>query len=203
MPPPTAAERGREVRGRLLEAAAQLIPELGWNAVSTRILADRAGATPGLVHYHFDSLQGLLREAAMGVIRGMVAGVEEAFAQAPDLDTGMAMLMGSLDGYSGVDPTSVLFTETYLAATRDDRLRAELAEVAERFRHGLTRWLAAADVDGPAATATVLTAAIDGIMLHRSLNQELTSAAVTPVLRRLLTSTSAHRTGARREEVRP
>ncbi|MGH3825157.1 MAG: helix-turn-helix domain-containing protein [Pseudonocardiaceae bacterium] len=52
-----AADRGRDVRLQLLSTAAQLITELGWAAVSTRILAERAGVTPGLVHYHFTSLQ--------------------------------------------------------------------------------------------------------------------------------------------------
>ncbi|MFD1052553.1 helix-turn-helix domain-containing protein, partial [Kibdelosporangium lantanae] len=37
---------GEEVRQRLLAAAVQLIPERGWSAVSTRVLAERAGVTP-------------------------------------------------------------------------------------------------------------------------------------------------------------
>lgn len=53
---PTAADRGREVRRKLLTAAVELIPERGWNAVSTRLLAERAGVAAGLVHYHFPSL---------------------------------------------------------------------------------------------------------------------------------------------------
>lgn len=50
-----AAARGREVPQRLLAAAAELIPERGWTAVSTRVLAERAGVTPSVVHYHFSS----------------------------------------------------------------------------------------------------------------------------------------------------
>ncbi|MGH3673909.1 MAG: TetR/AcrR family transcriptional regulator, partial [Pseudonocardiaceae bacterium] len=42
-PVQTAAERGREVRLRLLGSAAELIAERGWTGVSTRILAERAG----------------------------------------------------------------------------------------------------------------------------------------------------------------
>ena len=57
-----AAVRGQEVRQRLLAAAAELIPERGWSAVSTRILADRAGVTPSVVHYHFPSVQAVLTE---------------------------------------------------------------------------------------------------------------------------------------------
>jgi len=57
VPGPTSAERGQAVRRRLLDAAAELIPELGWSGVSTRVLAERAAVTPGMVHYHFASLR--------------------------------------------------------------------------------------------------------------------------------------------------
>lgn len=40
------ALRGQEVRQRLLRAAIELIGERGWSAVSTRVLAERAGVTP-------------------------------------------------------------------------------------------------------------------------------------------------------------
>src|SRR5919205_1665376 len=97
MAPRTAAERGREVRQRLLRAAAELIPELGWNAVSTRILAQRAGLAPGLVHYHFESLQALLREASLARMRETLEFTNAVFAQAESLEAGLEMLLGALD----------------------------------------------------------------------------------------------------------
>jgi AcrR family transcriptional regulator len=71
----TAADRGREVRRRLVQAARELVPERGWAAVSTRTVAERAGVAPGLVHYHFASLQALLAEAAVGAMRDLAGGV--------------------------------------------------------------------------------------------------------------------------------
>lgn len=87
MPARTAADRGGEVRLQLLSAAAELIAELGWTAVSTRILAERAGVTPGLVHYHFPSLQALLRDAALGMISDLLSGIESIFDDARPLTT--------------------------------------------------------------------------------------------------------------------
>ena len=75
-----AATRGRDVRQRLLAAAVELIPERGWTAVSTRVLAERAGVTPSVVHYHFPSVAALLDEAAVGFLRGVVAGIDEVLA---------------------------------------------------------------------------------------------------------------------------
>lgn len=188
MPATSAADRGREVRQRLLDAAATLIPELGWSAVSTRILAERAGVRAGLVHYHFPSLQALLRAAAVGAIREVLSGSTPAFEHAATLDAGTDALLGALDGYTGDDPASLLFVETYLAATRDEILHRELAALVAQFRHDLARWLAGHGQHAPEQTASVLAAAIDGVLLHRALSPELTSSAVAPVLRRLLTS---------------
>jgi AcrR family transcriptional regulator len=186
MPIRTAADRGREVRLRLLSAAAELIAELGWTAVSTRILAERAGVTPGLVHYHFPSLQALLRDAALGMISDLLSGIESIFDDGRSPDRGVEMMLGSLDAYSGGDRTSVLFTETYLAAIRDETLRIELIALVDEFRRKLARWLSEHGAKTPADTAAVLAAAIDGVMLHRVLDPQLTSSSIAPVLRRLV-----------------
>ncbi|MDQ4011332.1 MAG: TetR/AcrR family transcriptional regulator [Actinomycetota bacterium] len=182
----TSADRGREVRLQLLSAAAELIAELGWNAVSTRILAERAGVTPGLVHYHFPSLQALLRDAALGMISDLLSAVESVFDDAQALDVGVDMMLGSLDAYTGSDHTSLLCIEIYLAAIRDATLRIELIVMVDEFRRKLARWLRDHGSNTPDDTASVLVAAIDGVMLHRALNPQLTSSAVAPVLRRLV-----------------
>jgi AcrR family transcriptional regulator len=115
----TAADRGRDVRLRLLSTAAELIAELGWAAVSTRILAERAGVASGLVHYHFPSLQALLRDAALGMISDLLSAAEEIFDDARTLDAGVDMMLASLDAYTGSDPTSLQFNETYLNSAAD------------------------------------------------------------------------------------
>ncbi|PRY01554.1 TetR/AcrR family transcriptional regulator [Allonocardiopsis opalescens] len=183
-----APERGGEVRRRLLEAAALLIGERGWTAVSTRVLAERAGVAPGLVHYHFHSLPALLREAAITAMRGVLAEAappRPGPGGAPDV---LDAFLSVLDRYSGDDPGSLLFIEAYLAATRDGELRAELAGLLAQVRDALAARLAEAGQAEPETTASVLAAALDGLFLHRALNPELTAAAVGPVLRRLITT---------------
>ncbi|MCE7002637.1 TetR/AcrR family transcriptional regulator [Kibdelosporangium philippinense] len=172
------AERGRDVRQRLLAAAVELIAQKGWSAVSTRILAERAGVAPGVVHYHFSSLQALLTEAAVGAMRAAVAGLEPA----EDLVAG---LIDPLENFTGDDPVSLVFVETYLAATRDAELREAIGALVIEFQQKLAGWLAERAVDQPQETATVLVAAIDGLMLHRALNPSA-KADLRPVLRRLL-----------------
>lgn len=178
----TAAERGHEVRRRLLAAAAELIAERGWAAVSTRLLAERAGVAGGLVHYHFTSLRALLSESALGVIRQLADQVDVAGVATPQ--EAIDRMLGGLDAYDGRDPVSLLFMETYLAATRDPELAASVAEVVADTRAKVARLLAAQGVDEPEATAATVLAAIDGVMVHRALDPGLTAAVVAPVLGR-------------------
>ncbi len=180
-----STERGRQVRERLLGAASALIAEVGWGAVSTRTLAERAGVGPGLVHYHYPSLNALLNEAALATM-GAVAERTAEQLQGTGPDEGLEMMLAALDVYPGDDPVSALFVEAYLAAGRDEELRRGITALLERFRAPLTDWLRAGGVPDPEATARVLASALDGVMLHRTLDPRLDAEAVGPVLRRLL-----------------
>jgi AcrR family transcriptional regulator len=175
-----AAERGREVRQRLLAAAVELVPERGWTAVSTRVLAERAGVTPSVVHYHFPSLSALLHEAVVGVMRQVLAEfVGTARTPAEMIDA----ILASMDRYTGADPMSLLFVEAYLASTRDERLRVEIGGLVGEFRQRLAGWLEVHGVAEPAETAAVLSASIDGLLLHRGLGSTVDARRV---LRRLV-----------------
>ncbi|WP_327640095.1 TetR/AcrR family transcriptional regulator [Kribbella sp. NBC_00482] len=178
------AKQGQEVRQRLLAAAAELIPERGWSAVSTRILAERAGVTPSVVHYHFSSVQDVLTEATVTAMRQVLATTDELFTSATTPAAAIDALLASIEQYDGTDPMSLLFTETYLAATRDPRLHTQIAGLVTDFRTRVADWLTIHEVAEPAATAAVLAATIDGLLLHRTLGPE--SPALTTVLRRLV-----------------
>ncbi|MHA6618333.1 TetR/AcrR family transcriptional regulator [Pseudonocardia sp. DLS-67] len=181
----TATSRGREVRRRLVQAARELVPERGWTAVSTRTVAERAGVAPGLVHYHFASLQALLAEAAIGALREMVGGVGGMLQQARTPAELVDLIAGAVDQYTGSDPASLLAVETYLAATRDPDLREQLTAVLDDFRDGVSGWLHEHEVPEPSATAAVLAAVIDGVLLHRALTP-LPAGALVPVLHRIV-----------------
>jgi AcrR family transcriptional regulator len=194
----TTADRGREMRRRLLGAAAGLIAERGWAAVSTRMLAERAGVAPGVVHYHFASVQALLAEAALGVMRELVEQVGMGLEQARSADEVLGLMVGFLEDYDGRDPTSLLFTEAYLAASRDESLRRSLGEIIAELRRRLAGRLAEHGVASPEATAVVLAAAVDGIVLHRALGPGLGAPDLTSVLHRLLAPGSSGRSCTRK-----
>lgn len=185
-----AAARGREVRQRLLTAAVELIPERGWRAVSTRVLAERAGVTPSVVHYHFPSLPALLNEAVVGLMRQVLAELDAFLDTARTPADAVDAMLASADQYTGADPMSLLSVEAYLAATRDEQLREQISGVVEGFRQRFGRWLGEHGVPAPDETAAVLVAAVDGVLLHRGLGTGPDAGPVAAVLRRLVSEST-------------
>ncbi|MDR0392371.1 MAG: TetR family transcriptional regulator [Planctomycetaceae bacterium] len=56
------AKSSLETRSAILNAACELFGEYGFDAVSTRMIADKAGVNLGGIHYHFGSKGGLYEE---------------------------------------------------------------------------------------------------------------------------------------------
>lgn len=181
-----AAARGQVVRQRLLDAAVALVPELGWPAVSTRILAERAGVTPSVVHYHFPSLQVLLVEGVLGAMREVAGAFEPMLETAGTPEEAVDAVLASVGGYTGTDPMSLLFAEAYLAATRDDTLRQGIRDLLAGLRTTVGGWLAGHGVAEAEATAAVLFATVDGLLLHRALEPEADPGVTSAVLHRLV-----------------
>lgn len=79
---PEAASRGPgrpggdESRARIVEAAAQLFADRGFDGVSVRELAKRAGVNAAAVNYHFGGKEGLYH----AVIRKLIDDTEPMFA---------------------------------------------------------------------------------------------------------------------------
>lgn len=142
--------------------------------------------TPSVVHYHFPSLPALLNEAVVGLMRQILAEVDAVLDTARTPADAIEMMLASVDRYTGADPMSLLSIEAYLAATRDEQLREQIAAVVEGFRQRFGRWLGERGVPAPDETAAVLVAAVDGVLLHRGLGTGPDAAPVAAVLRRLV-----------------
>lgn len=180
---PTSTARGREARTKLLAAARELIGELGWGAVSTRALAERAGVRAGLVHYHFDSLQDLLRKAAIGAMAATLGQSTAALEGTDDPAAAVEAMLNELDRYTGTDPASLLFIEAYLAAARDPELHEAIAGLLADFRAALAGALRNAGHREADAAAALIAAAFDGFVLHKGLDAYLNADRLAPLLR--------------------
>ncbi|MER6810247.1 TetR family transcriptional regulator [Spirillospora sp. NPDC000708] len=179
-----SAARGQQTRARLLDAAVQLIVEEGWGAATTRKIADRAQVRPGVVHYHFGSVTDLLVEASLDAVRRELDQMLVLFSESRTAPVGLGDMLTMIAGYPSDDPLTVLMTEAVLAATRIERLRTELAVLLGRWRSATAKWLEEQGVEDAEATATVMGAVLDGLVLHYMLDPGLRSTALTvPIMR--------------------
>jgi AcrR family transcriptional regulator len=184
----------QQTRVRLLRAAAELIAEMGWGAVRTRAVAERAGLPHGAVSYHFRGKQELLTEAALYTFARALPleGLVGEQGTPPDL---VELMEGWLTGAETTDPVVTgVGMEAMLQAERDPVLRRRLAELMGRYREAMTDLVASSQrrrttkvQTDPAGLAALLAAIGDGLFLHARIDPELDTEAAITALRDLLT----------------
>jgi AcrR family transcriptional regulator len=176
-----------------VQAAIELVAKRGWDAVTTRQIADSAGVNQALIHYHFGSKERLLHAAFDRAVRGMFMEPVTAMIQAPTLAEGAAGLVMALRELDESVPEVLFGFEALSRSARDETIRTALAEllaelrgiVAERIEEGQRTGSVRRDLD-PVGTATALGALFDGLGFHflvdRRIDVERTAAAVQALL---------------------
>lgn len=69
-------DRSEAVKQKLLTAARELCIEVGFDAVSTKTIAERAGVNPAMINYYFDGKEGLTQAMLQSVIAPLIAQLE-------------------------------------------------------------------------------------------------------------------------------
>lgn len=83
-------------RERILEAAAELFAQYGFDGTSVRMIAERAEANQAAVNYHFGSKDGLLNEIMRSELSAMRDVIAAARAVPGDLETRVRQLIRML-----------------------------------------------------------------------------------------------------------
>ena len=180
-----AREEGRDAREELLEAAAQVFAEKGFQAASVDEIAGRAGFSKGALYWHFKSKDdlffALLEERVDGPLRTAVARFESAPAEedmSPQADEVLAWLVEQ-------QRDLVLIQAEYWAlAVRDPRLRARYVKRQAEFRRAYASAIEARlehrgepPLDLPAEeVATALIGAMHGLALEKLVEPEAVPA---------------------------
>ena len=71
----------QQTEDAFLDAAERLLIEVGYAGISTRRLAEEAGANHGLVHYYFGSMENLLARVLERFTERMIARQREMYAR--------------------------------------------------------------------------------------------------------------------------
>ncbi len=191
---PVASDAQSGTRQRILQAATELIIEVGWQGATTRRIAARAGVNQALVHYHFGSVEKLLREAVMSVMERDVVELTERLLASKSPGEGIRQLSEWMSAFTPTSPMAVLSAEILARATRDPAIRDWMAQWLAEVRGDIARSIAAGQQEGrlradlPADGVAVLTAAlIDGLIFHGLVDPRLDISGVARTLDVMLT----------------
>ena len=89
--------KAEETRARILAATDQLFGDLGFDATSTRDIAERSGVNKALIHYHFGSKNELLVALLDDYYARLTAALLAAMGRSTELE---AQALDFLDAYA-------------------------------------------------------------------------------------------------------
>jgi AcrR family transcriptional regulator len=132
-------DRSRATRARLLEAAIDSLAELGWQASTVAVVAERAGVSRGAAQHHFPTREDLFLAAVEHVfevrserISGEMAGLHET----------RAVVDLVLDMFSGKLFRAALVL--WVAAANEPELRGRIVPLEARIGREVHRMVGAA-----------------------------------------------------------
>jgi AcrR family transcriptional regulator len=128
------SEARQQATTALMDAAEQLLYEVGYAGVSTRSLAEAAGMNHGLVHYYFGSMDELLTQTLQRFVEQLATALEALYAD-PTLTFAEKWRLGARFWVD--EPTSrfpKILLELLAMGWNKPELRMRLTEVHARFR---------------------------------------------------------------------
>lgn len=166
--PPGKAER-------IVEAMRVCVAARGATGATFDHVAREAGVSRGLLHYYFGTKERLLLEAVRREAEVRLDEFARSVTGARTAEDVLGALLATLEALLGSGrAAAVMFHEVITLAQRMPEVAAELAELSRRTRAhlaGVLREQVAAGVLAPEAdpdaTATVLLAIADGLVVRR------------------------------------
>ncbi|MFC9283154.1 TetR/AcrR family transcriptional regulator [Streptomyces collinus] len=149
--------RTADTRERILTAACEVIAEIGFEKIRMRMVAERAGVSTALLHYHFDTREKLFTEAMTHSFANTALDAERDAETAPAAVVLARILRSLLPTDPELRQDWRLWQELWARSLRDETTRAFAVDlyaqlhawVAGAVRRGIASGeFAAADVDG-------------------------------------------------------
>jgi len=173
--PATAAGRVRDTatrradpgrRDRIIDACLDVIAEAGIAGTSHRKVAASAGVPLGSMTYHFSGMDELLREALGRFSEAVSERFERRMADARDFEAAKRAVADTVTHHaSGTRRELVLTHELYTLAAREPAYRSITNAWMARSRRALQQHF-------DPTTARLLDALIEGLTIHRALDNE-------------------------------
>jgi DNA-binding transcriptional regulator YbjK len=172
--PAGRSAKGEQRRAAIVAAAAELVVETGFGALSHRAVARRAGVPLASTTYYFTSLEELVDLAMAQLAERWREAAAAALARAPQRLRGPHQLAdAALDvvalspGGTGTSAEGVLVLyERYLEAARHPRLRAQVVAHDAALDRWVRELLTRAGLPASLPLARVVVATVDGALVR-------------------------------------
>lgn len=149
MPPARRTQRQRveESTERLIQAAAELIAEGGYEAASAAEIGRRAGYSRSLVHVRFGSKEHLVKAVVAAAYEGPLT------VELPDTASGLDRVLARLDTMAALVDRSpelmrAIFAIEFQAAASSSRMAGDVADWVVRLRADTLTAVRAGQADG-------------------------------------------------------
>ncbi|MGH7651106.1 MAG: TetR/AcrR family transcriptional regulator [Gemmatimonadaceae bacterium] len=157
---------------RLLDAAERLLVEVGYAGITTRKLAEEAGANLGLVHYYFGSMEELFLQVLERFTKDLIARQRAMYSAPGPYIEKWRQAMRYLDEDR---PYQKIWWELQAMAWNHPQFRARVARVHDAWRDAMraavTEALERYDLDDGDFSAeswvTLIVTVNEGIILER------------------------------------
>jgi AcrR family transcriptional regulator len=165
---------GEGRRSELLEATQRVIARDGFASATVGAITREAGASTGLLNYHFPSKDSIVAEAFAALARSDLAELREVAAHPGTPAERLALFVALLDFSETASWRT--WVDAWGDSVRADALRRTLERFVRGYRAVLADVLADGDRRGvwscadPDDAASRLIAALDGIGLHATLH---------------------------------
>ncbi|GID95441.1 TetR/AcrR family transcriptional regulator [Amorphoplanes digitatis] len=151
-------------KGRIVDAAIDVIAEHGVTGTTHRRIAAAADVPLGSLTYHFDGLEDLFAQAFRRHAERMSRSYEAAFTHVGNREQLIDAVTDLIHGDADADPRDwTVAYELYLAALRDPALRDVTESWMRTSRAVLERFM-------DATTARGVDALIEGLVMHKTLS---------------------------------
>ncbi|WP_432187549.1 TetR/AcrR family transcriptional regulator [Streptomyces sp. Tue6028] len=149
--------RTADTRERILTAACEVIADIGFEKIRMRMVAERAGVSTALLHYHFDTREKLFTEAMTHSFANTAVDVERDAESAPAAVILARIVRNLLPSDPQLHQDWKLWQELWVRALRDETTRVFAVDlyaqlhswVSDAVRRGIaTGEFTPTDVDG-------------------------------------------------------
>jgi DNA-binding transcriptional regulator YbjK len=175
-------------RDRIINACLDVIAETGVAGTSHRKVAEAADVPLGSMTYHFTGMHNLLHEAFSRFAQTASEQFKERIEAAHDIDTAKQALADAITQVVLSNQRDLVLTnELYTLAARDPSYRDITNAWMARSRRTLEQYF-------DPTTARILDAIVEGLSIHRALdNEPHDKAIVTAAVERITAKSSTGR----------